>query len=116
MRQWMVNPKIMCRRHLLGEHLEAHMFLGSILKGKKIQGYLNNNLLEPMSLFARHAHLVMEMEKRGYCHNSPMKSSEFFQAISLIPSELIMTFIDSHKSLEDLLSRCPEYRKRYEES
>ena len=22
MRMWMVNPKIMCRKHLLGEHVE----------------------------------------------------------------------------------------------
>ena len=26
MRMWMVNPRIMCRQHLLGEHVEIHMF------------------------------------------------------------------------------------------
>lgn len=30
MRMWMVDPKIMCRKHLLGEHLELHMLAGCI--------------------------------------------------------------------------------------
>jgi hypothetical protein len=30
MRMWMVNPRIMCGNHLLGEHLETHMFYGII--------------------------------------------------------------------------------------
>ena len=41
MRMWMVNPEILCRKHLLGEHVELHMLVGWIIKGKSIQGYLD---------------------------------------------------------------------------
>jgi hypothetical protein len=27
---WMVDPRIMCRNHLLGEHAEIHMFVWNI--------------------------------------------------------------------------------------
>ena len=33
MRMWMIDPKLLCRKHLLGEHLEIHMFVGTINKG-----------------------------------------------------------------------------------
>ena len=72
MRMWLCDPKIMCQKHLCGEHVEMHMFLGTIKKGKKIDGYLKNNLLEPMALYWRHKQLELEMIDRGYNHNSEM--------------------------------------------
>ena len=33
MRMWLVNPALLCRQHLLGEHVEMHMFAGHILEG-----------------------------------------------------------------------------------
>lgn len=44
MRMWMVPPRHMCRKHLLGEHVELHMFVGSIKNGVRVEGYLANNL------------------------------------------------------------------------
>ncbi len=114
MRMWMVNPKIMCRRHLLGEHLELHMFIGTINKGKKIDGYLKNNLLEPSSLIVRHEKLKDEMIRRGYNHNSKIKLIDDNKFLS--DSEYF-TFIDKEKSKGDLLKRCKEcseLNKRYE--
>ena len=32
MRMWLVPPQLMCDQHLLGEHLEMHMFIGTIRK------------------------------------------------------------------------------------
>ena len=46
MRMWMVDPRIMCRQHLLGEHVEIHMFVGAISRGKSVKGYLEKGLLE----------------------------------------------------------------------
>lgn len=46
MRMWMVDVKCLCRKHLLGEHSETHMFTGTIKKGTSILGYLKNGLLE----------------------------------------------------------------------
>lgn len=107
MRQWMVDPKIMCRKHLLGEHVEHHMFVGTINKGISIAGYLRDNLLEPASLHDRHAELVLEMERRGYNHKSPMPDD-----ITVKPEEAFVT-IDKESALKELLRRCPECAVRY---
>lgn len=47
MRQWLVDPRCLCDKHLLGEHVEHHMFIGTLRKNKSIQGYLDKgfNLL-----------------------------------------------------------------------
>ena len=72
MRMWMVNPRLMCRKHLLGEHVELHMFVAAIRRGLNLSGYLQNRLLEPHNISARHDELVREMERRGYQHRSPL--------------------------------------------
>ena len=33
MRMWNVDVTKMCNKHLLGEHVEMHMFVGIIIKG-----------------------------------------------------------------------------------
>lgn len=105
MRMWMVNPKIMCRQHLLGEHVEIHMFIGTLNRGKTVKGYLEKGLLEVHSLYSRHEELVKEMKRRGYRHCSPVdeqwKSAEKSGAI------------DQKKNLEELLKRCPRCKRRY---
>lgn len=74
MRMWMINPKVMCRKHLLGEHVECHMFLGSIKKGLNLDGYITNGLLSLNHLILRHEELKAEMIRRGYKHNSEMNN------------------------------------------
>jgi hypothetical protein len=32
---WMVDPRLVCSKHLLGEHVELHMFVGCLLKRKR---------------------------------------------------------------------------------
>jgi hypothetical protein len=109
MRMWMVDPKIMCRRHLLGEHVELHMFVGTINKGYHVKGYLANNCLEPGAITRRHDALVNEMRRRGYNH-----ASELPDLIpSLLSDEEKSTCVDAEKSLGDLLDRCDECKNRY---
>lgn len=74
MRMWMVEPKAMCRKHLLGEHVEIHMLAGALRRGRSIAGFVAENLLEPRSARARHAALAAEMIRRGYRHSSPLPS------------------------------------------
>lgn len=106
MRMWMVDPKIMCRKHLLGEHVETHMTQGTIRKGVSLAGYLSNNLLEPDRLLERHDELAKELERRGYNHRSPL---------SYLKHEIGVGFkIDREASLAELLNRCPDCRARYE--
>lgn len=110
MRMWMVDPKIMCRQHLLGEHVEHHMFIGTLNKGVAIKGYLADNLMEPASLQARHDELVVEMERRGYNHKSPLPPS-----LAQLPKADFETKIDREASLAELLRRCPECAARHKE-
>jgi len=100
MRMWNINPTMMCRKHLLGEHLECHMFVGAILKGKSINGYINRGLVEVHNIKFRHDELVKEMIKRGYNHKSPLPNFEAWEAGN----------IDILKNFDDLTMRCPECR------
>ncbi len=110
MRMWMVNPKILCRKHLLGEHVEHHMFIGTLAEGKSIAGYLANNLMEPTKLYSRHEQLAAEMQARGYNHKSPLRV-----IMIEMTSKEIAARVDVGSSLADLLGRCPECANRYQE-
>ena len=110
MRMWLCDPKIMCQKHLCGEHLEVHMFLGSLKQGKKIDGYLNNNLFEPMALWWRHKQLADEMIERGYNHKSEMFGVP--DNVLSLPEEKRDVRINRDAALRDLLDRCPECRNR----
>lgn len=110
MRMWMVDPSILCTNHLLGEHLECHMFAGTMRKGISLAGYVQNNLVELKSLSSRHDALVAEMENRGMRHHSPLE----------VPKEILNWYIavsgdavvNKNRSLGDLLDRCPKCRER----
>ncbi|MEM4605902.1 MAG: pyrimidine dimer DNA glycosylase/endonuclease V [Candidatus Pacearchaeota archaeon] len=109
---WMVNPSILCKKHLLGEHLETHMFLGSLKKKIKMNGYIENNLLEPKKLKERHDELAIEMKKRGYNHTSDLKFEE--KILEYLDEKVKNYIIDKKASLEEILRRCNECRKRWE--
>ncbi|MCF8019837.1 MAG: pyrimidine dimer DNA glycosylase/endonuclease V [Vallitaleaceae bacterium] len=114
MRMWLCDPKILCQKHLCGEHVEMHMFLGSLKKGKKIDGFLKNNLFEPRTLAQRHEVLKKEMIGRGYNHNSDMCEEEC-ECVLDLPMEKQYWEVDRKKALRDLLDRCPECSKRFSE-
>ncbi len=107
MRMWNVSPALMCRKHLLGEHVEMHMFLGALSLGKKIDGYICTGLVEVHNIKRRHDELAQEMIRRGYHHNSPMADS---------PLLVKLGFVDVKRSCEDLQSRCAECRRRIREA
>lgn len=108
MRMWMVPPELMCRRHLLGEHAETHMFLGTLQKGRSVAGFLSRGLLEPASLKMRHDGLAAEMEARGYRHLSPMVGEIVKKAVSTLSQADIAVQVDSKKAIVELCSRCKE--------
>ncbi len=103
MRMWKVDPVIMCDQHLLGEHLEMHMFAGSINKGISIRGYIANDFVEPQNIKSRHDTLVAEMEVRNMNHKSPLEQ----------PDTNEHHIIDEEVSLRLLLLRCPVCERRY---
>lgn len=103
MRMWMVDPKTMCTRHLLGEHHEIHMFAGALKRQTSVTGYIENNLLEPRSIKKRHDELVTEMERRGFAgHKSPMEQPD----ISYLPLNEQRARVDVESAAKDLFSRC----------
>ncbi|MCX8154022.1 MAG: pyrimidine dimer DNA glycosylase/endonuclease V [Candidatus Bathyarchaeota archaeon] len=103
---WMVDPKIMCRNHLLGEHSEIHMFACTIEAGRSIKGYIEKGLLEIHNLYNRHEALAHELRSRGYQHNSKLAEKWKMAKVAGV--------IDREKSLRDLIERCPGCRARYQ--
>lgn len=106
MRMWMVNPELLCRKHLLGEHFELHMLTGAIAKGISLAGYIEKGLVEVHSIIPRHTDLASEMSNRGYNHNSRLKMS--------LPLINCQNFgkVDKNNSIRELLARCPGCRLR----
>lgn len=108
----MVPPAGMCRRHLLGEHVETHMFLGTLKKGNSIAGFLAKGLLEPESLKSRHDELAAELLARGYAHRSPMEGEEVGEALKTLGAKELSTKVDSKTARDELYKRCEECRTR----
>ena len=102
MRMWNVPPEVMCRKHLLGEHVEMHMATGSIQKGISMKGYVDGGLLELHNIFWRHEELAEELTRRGYNHHSPMVGR-------LNP---VQGQVNTADSLHELARRCPECAQR----
>lgn len=105
---WMVDPKLMCNKHLCGEHLECHMLAGTILKRKNLKGYVNNNLVEVTKLKERHDILSEEMKKRGLNHKSSLLNYD----LSYLSQEIINFKVNVVESYQELLRRCPKCRER----
>lgn len=112
MRMWLCDPRILCQKHLCGEHLEMHMFLDTVKRKKKFDGYLTGNLFEPLMLYQRHADLAQEMLNRNYNHKSPIYEHEC-ACVQDLPIEKKYWEIDRQAALRTLLDRCPECRKRF---
>lgn len=112
MRQWMVDPETMCHQHLLGEHVEHHMFAGSIAKGTSMQGYLDKDLLSPHRLQDRHDTLSRELERRGGDHKSILVIDARHR--EAFTNEEWNRDIDVVAARKELHRRCPKCRKRWE--
>jgi len=108
---WMVDPGLLCRQHLLGEHRELHTLVGTIRHSsnpkRTLRGFFENKLIELHNLRNRHEQLVFEMEKRKYNHQSPLPED----LDKLIWSEGV---VDKEYNLKDLRERCIECRKLQE--
>lgn len=102
MRQWLVPVKKLCNQHLLGEHVEHHMFVGCINKGKNILGYIEKGLVDTSTLKARHNELANEMEARGFKHESPLPL--FYYAD--------IGYVDKDKNMIELNKRCSKCKER----
>ena len=91
----MIDPKMLCKKHLLGEHVELHS-IASIILNKK-EGYSKHPETKRWrghvwALRMRHSLIVSEMKLRGYNHKSPIRyisninnySSELFNLLLIL--------------------------------
>lgn len=102
MRMWRVHPAWLCRRHLLGAHVETHMAVGSILRNKHLGRFISDGLIETAAILHEHDALAAEMRRRGYRHASPM---QYLDTLGLGQ-------VDSAANRRELIRRCPECRER----
>ena len=102
MRDWKINPELLCNTHLLGNHVELHMFAGCIEKGKSIKGYIETGLVEIHNLKNRHDEIVQEMIARNMEHKSPFPDIELYKAGE----------IDIDENIKELMNRCEYCRRR----
>jgi hypothetical protein len=75
LRIWDIEPSVLCRQHLLGEHRELHALWAVLTKDKR--GYANHPETRRWrgklrALYLRHEALVGEMQRRGYNHQSDL--------------------------------------------
>lgn len=101
---WMIDPRLLCRQHLLGEAREMHTLVGTILHGKKLSGtkYITTGLVEVHNIKSRHDELSIEMLRRGYNHKSPLPEFKSWTE----------GCVDPEANLIELTKRCPECCRR----
>lgn len=81
------------------------MFVGHILKGKSVDGYVRDGLVDTRILQQRHDLLAVELELRGYNHRSPMDYID----------QLGVGTVHIENSYRELAFRCPDCRQRIKE-
>ena len=104
MRIWDINPKYLCRQHLLAEHRELHAIWNVITKKKK--GYSRHPetlrwIGKLNALYKRHEILVKEFARRGYKHHSPLKK------VKNMGSGKQTKFINTIKEQKKILTNKP---------
>ena len=99
-RQWLVPPKLMCKQHLLGEHLEAHIFVSKMEKHYKLDGFIKGSMFFGAEYIKqRHDELARYISG----HKTPLDISHI--DLELYPP-IEITWNHTLKSAIDLVTRC----------
>ncbi len=110
---WGIDVKLLCNRHLLGEHGEIHKHRHNFVKRHKISGRIFPVVqIEPERMKIRHDELAREIIRRGFNHHSPYVLPD----LSYLKDEERYAKIDVSISIRDLTNRCDDCKLRYEMS
>ena len=105
---WMIDPKFLCDKHLLGEHGEIHKFRHTFVKQYRIDGRISPVVqIEPASMQVRHSELAAEMARRGFNHNS-----DYILPDLDYMGEKADVKVNINISTIDLINRCAECAKK----
>lgn len=102
MRMWNVPTQLLCNQHLLGEHVEMHMFAGALRAGRSVKGHVDKGQVEVHNIEKRHEELAQEMQRRGFHHASPLHYG---------PAE-VLGQVSVTENLQELQRRCSNCRHR----
>jgi hypothetical protein len=106
---WLIDPALLCREHLLGEHNELHKLVGGIRNhphGKAIaDGQADDGNIDTSQITDRHTALVAEMNRRNYNHDSPLQydDDEYQAGVGVI---------DPSANRRELRNRCDKCAER----
>ncbi len=72
MKMWSILPATMCDQHILGEHVDMHVFADWMRhRREEPWHYIKNGMVNVNAVTSRHDVLAEEMVKRSRTHNSP---------------------------------------------
>lgn len=106
----MVDPRLMCTKHLIGEHGEIHKHRHVFVKKYSIAG--RRGQIEPVAMLSRHDELATEMINRGFSHKSPFEQPD----ISYLPEADRNGCVDVPSSHADLINRCSACKMKFEDN
>ncbi len=109
MRMWMIDPVLLCNKHLVGEHGEIHKHKHNFVKKHKIAGRISPIVqIELEQMKRRHDELAKEMDRR----KSGSHKSQYEQPnLSHLKREEIYAKSNLHYNILDLCIRCKNCRK-----
>lgn len=105
----MIDPKLLCMKHLVGEHGEIHKHMPSFRKGYSINGRFDKFVqIELHSIEKRHDELATEINRRTGGHKSPL--IDIPNLLAIYPQHYNKN-VDIAYSKNDLCNRCLDCRK-----
>lgn len=111
MRMWMLDPILMCNKHVLGEHGEIHKHRHNFVKRHRVDGRVLGEIvqIEVASMKERHDLLHIEMESRfNKKYDSPYEMPD----ISYLSQTIRDKKVDIAFNLRDIADRCPDCAQR----
>lgn len=104
MRMWMLNPRILCTKHLTIEHDDIHRLINLLITDSRIEDYDFIDNIQFKGVIKRHDAIVCELLRRNIFHTTPLEKNDI--NIENIPDHMKSYVVDSKLSLKDLLIEC----------